>query len=169
MPICEGCEEEYPKGGAYTTHVRHCDELEVEKQDGDDDEFRPEELKTRIEELEDHLFGQAEYFNDELDRASGRIDSLEELINRMIDNQDELLEAQKELRNDYEEFARIVVELQEEQVLKSAESITGREFESFEQARHWVEAEANDSGKTSLERAVEELAPNQQTEINLEE
>lgn len=31
MPRCPGCNEEYPKGGAFTTHVEHCDRVEKEQ------------------------------------------------------------------------------------------------------------------------------------------
>jgi len=168
MPTCEGCGEEYPKGGAYTTHVTHCDE--ANKQDGDaNDEFQPEELETRVEELEDHVFTQSQHFEDELDWISGRLDTVEKLVDQAANNQDKIIERQKELRNEYKEFARAVMELQEKHLLESLENTTDREFESFEQARHWMEAEVNDSGQTSLERALKELPPNQQTEIDLEE
>lgn len=139
MPECPGCDEEYPKGGAYVTHVRHCEHVQEEPTEGNQeltDEQRIEELERQVEALQKIIFGIAEQQEKRLNQQGERIEVVEGQIlftaNEMIMPLAEKIDEHSQMFGTFRDWMK-------KRMLNEVEDVTGREFDDIDQAIEYVE------------------------------
>jgi len=162
MPVCEGCGEEFPKGGAYTTHVTHCEQVKEDNEpESGSQEERIQQLESKVDNLEEQLDTQARLFNDELDRHEERLDTTVSTLN-------EVVKVVEEFQGEFDDFTQVVMGMEKRRLVSDVEQKADREVESFEQLKRWLEVERTGSAKVDeeTEQAIEELVAdaNQETE-----
>lgn len=124
---CPGCGQEFPEGGAFQTHVRYCDEVV-------DDESEKEPLEERVEKLETQL-----------DFVLDRLSDVGDLELRL-----------EELRSEFDRFVEAFTDIKESEMLREFEEITGREFDSLQEATQYAkEQKQEERMERALERVVE--------------
>lgn len=137
MPECPGCGDEFAKGGAFETHVRHCEQVEEESEDSD-----LSELEDRVEELERQMDNARGIIRD-LSFSVGSVDDLEDKVQG---NREAITE---------------IVKLLQEQVRHEAEQEFGRSFETYEDVSQFLADEGQvdqaEQGGQQLGQVVEEV------------
>lgn len=139
MPECPGCGEEYPKGGAYVTHVQHCElAKEGPTEAGQDltDKQRIEELEEQVEALQKIIFAIAEQQGKRFNQQEERIGVVEDQI---LSVGMEMILPLAEKIDEHSQMFGTLRDWIETRVLNDVEDATGREFDDIDQAIEYVE------------------------------
>lgn len=167
MPECPGCGEEFPKGGAYATHVRHCDHAEDDGFTGPDqeltDEERIKELENQVEALREVVFTIAEQQGERLDQQEERIGTVEDQI---LSVGTEMILPLAEKVDEHSQMFGTLADWVETQALSDVEDATGREFDDIDQAIEYVERrEEIETIRGALEDAQDESGADHRIDV----
>jgi len=139
MPECPGCGEEYPKGGAYVTHVEHCEYAKEDPTEGKQeqtDEQRIKELEEQVEALEKIIFAIAEQQDKRLNQQGERIEVVED---QMLAVGNEMILPLAEKLDEHSQMFRTLRDWIEMRILDDMKDATGKEFDDIDQAIEYVE------------------------------
>jgi DNA repair exonuclease SbcCD ATPase subunit len=176
MPTCEGCGEEFAKGGAFQTHVQYCDDAETEHEDEEEEkdslESRVAKLEQRTEEHEHMIF---EWTQNDLDDQSTRISENLQRIEKLYKMLEKAVDSTAQVDDRLQQLNEVVARLAREQTQLWLETKTGKEFDSYEQAVGWaeveLEADFNTAGSVDtpdstvqIEQVVEQMRDDLQAE-----
>jgi hypothetical protein len=139
MPECPGCDEEFPKGGAYVTHVRHCEHAQEDPTEGNQeqtDEQRIEELEEQVDALQKIIFSIAEQQEKRLNQQGERIEVVE---NNILSVGEEMIMPLAEKIDEHSQMFGTLRDWMEAKLLSEVKDATGREFDDIDQAIEYVE------------------------------
>jgi len=139
MPECPGCDEEYPKGGAYVTHVRHCQHAQEASAEANrelTDEQRIEELEEQVEALQKMVFTIAEQQGELFNQQEERIEGVEDQI--LTVGTDMILPLAEKI-DEHSQMFGTLRDWIEMRMLSDVEDATGREFDDIDQAIEYAE------------------------------
>lgn len=163
MPECPGCNEEYPKGGAYVTHVQHCEHAQkdsIEKNQEPPDEQRIEELERQVEALEKIILKITEQQEKRLNHQDERVEVVE---NQILSVGDEMIMPLAEKIDEHSQMFGTLRDWIEMTMLNEVEDVTGREFDDIDQAIEYVERREQ---VETIKNAVEDAQRTSERERN---
>jgi len=137
MPICEGCGEEFPKGGAFVTHIEYCDEVDESQDEGEKD------LEDRVDDLEANLDLVRDMLMDDLDRQARETNEVRDLAEETLELTKLLAEGLKHVEENQEQFQKAMVEMKRKELIAEANDQFQGEAESVEEVRGMVKEAAH--------------------------